>query len=109
MMARPCSLAQWLAERGLGEPWISEPGLHRQPGGMSKPAKRGALASLARRNAEHAHARTLAIMDYQAALARGEVREPTRRERLEAAAKGHPDNPSVQAARRLLAKLDQAA
>jgi transketolase len=42
--------------------------------------------------------------EYQAKLAAGELRHPTRRESLEKTAAGHPDNESVQAARRLLAK-----
>ena len=47
---------------------------------------------------------------YEAAIARGEIRSPkslSRRERLELTAAGHPDNPSVQAARRLLAQAQQ--
>jgi len=45
---------------------------------------------------------------YAAAVARGEIRSPqslSRRERLELTAAGHPDNPSVQAARRILAQM----
>jgi len=44
--------------------------------------------------------------EFEARLAAGAIRLYTRRERLERTAAGHPDNPSVQAARRLLTKLD---
>jgi hypothetical protein len=41
---------------------------------------------------------------YREAVARGDIREPTSDESLAATAAGHPDNLSVQAARRVLAK-----
>lgn len=41
-------------------------------------------------------------------IAAGEIREPTRLEKLRTVAAGHPDNPSVQAARRILARMTQA-
>ena len=42
--------------------------------------------------------------EYEAAVEAGDVRPPTRIERLKATANGHPDNASVQAARRILSK-----
>lgn len=49
--------------------------------------------------------REAAYREYYAAVDSGEivVSKPSRIERLRATAAGHPDNPSVQAARRLLA------
>lgn len=42
--------------------------------------------------------------EYDLRVSRGEIRPPTRIEELQRIARGHPDNPSVQAARRLLRK-----
>lgn len=105
-VARPLSFEQFTAERGT-EPFVSEPGMHRTPGGLSGPAQRSALAGLARRNEENAQQRDALRSEYDARVESGEIRQPTRREELEARAQGHPDNPSVQASQRLLAKMDQ--
>lgn len=48
--------------------------------------------------------RSKGVEAYTKALENGEIREPTRIERLRATAKGHPDNASVQAARNILKK-----
>lgn len=44
------------------------------------------------------------VAAYREAIAKGEIREPTRIEKLRAAAAGHEDNAATHAARRLLAK-----
>lgn len=44
--------------------------------------------------------------EFDRRLASGEFRLPTRRERLEAIASGHPDHESVKAAKRLLSQMD---
>ena len=49
-------------------------------------------------------ARDAARALYRAAIAQGEIREATREERLAITAAGHDDNPSTQAARRVIAK-----
>jgi len=51
-------------------------------------------------------ARDAARALYRAALQRGEIRAPTARESILATAAGHPDNPSTQAAIRVLAKRE---
>lgn len=54
--------------------------------------------------AEYQERRAAAKAEYAALVSRGEVRPPTFLERALDAAKGHPDNSSTQAARRILAK-----
>lgn len=68
---------------------------------MLRPVNEQADALLARRDALR--------MQYAEAVERGDVRPPTRLERLQAAAAGHPDLPATQAARRILARMGEAA
>lgn len=60
-----------------------------------------------RRLSEQAANSAAASAAWQEALSRGLVREPSHDEKLEATASGHPDNPSVQAAQRVLEKRRQ--
>jgi hypothetical protein len=65
-----------------------------------------------RRLAELQNQRAAGIDQYRRAIEAGEILPPatlTARERLELKAQGHDDLPSVQAARRLLAKMDAIA
>ena len=57
-----------------------------------------------RKLAELQAARDETVRRYKAAIASGEIREPTSLEQLAAAANGHSDNLSTQAAMRVLAK-----
>ena len=68
---------------------------------MMRPVNEQADALLARRDA----LRT----EYADAVECGDVRPPTRMERLRAKAAGHPDNAATQAARRILARMEGAA
>ena len=54
--------------------------------------------------AAHAEKRAAARNEYEALVAAGKVRPPTNVEKLLRTATGHPDNASVQAARRVLTK-----
>lgn len=65
-----------------------------------------------KRLAELQDQRAAGLEQYRQAIERGEILPPatlTARERLELKAQGHPDLPSVQAAKRLLEKMDQRA
>lgn len=55
--------------------------------------------------------RDATVERYRAAVARGEVTDPgsNRIERLLRTARGHPDNPSVQAARRIVERMGYGA
>ena len=68
---------------------------------MLRPVNEQADALLARRDALRTQ--------YADAVERGDVRPPTRLERLQAAALGHPDLQATQAARRILARMGEAA
>lgn len=97
----------WLARQGASRMDLGDPAIHRQPGGTPK-----SIAKNAQNQARKDHAliarRTELREQYEELVRVGEIRPPTRLERLAAIAKGHPDNPSVQAARRLLAKHTQS-
>ena len=78
----------YLAMHGCGMCDLGEPALHRLPGLSDGRRKRDRLRA-----------------EYRLLVQRGLYRAPTRIERLQAIAGGHPDNPSVQAARRLIQKM----
>lgn len=77
---------------------------HIHAGLRSKPTTKTYQRWYDRRLAELSAARDATEAAYRAAVAAGAVREPTVLERLHATAAGHPDNPSVAAAQRVLAK-----
>jgi len=106
-MARSISLASFLAERGLGAVWFSEPALHRSSENISPGQRRRQLARFETQAAEYAENRRAAVQAYLASVESGEIEQPnlSHAERLTLTASGHPDNPSVQAAQRLLAKI----
>jgi hypothetical protein len=70
----------------------------------TKTYKRWHRAELERLKTRRDEMREEAGRLYVKAIESGEVREPTRRERLSITASGTPDNPSVRAARNLLKK-----
>jgi len=82
---------------------FGEPALHRQPRATPKQIAARARAQCVKDQATAEHRERLRD-EYAAKVASGEIRPPTRHERLIATARGHEDNESVQAARRLLAR-----
>ncbi|MES1933281.1 hypothetical protein T35B1_11757 [Salinisphaera shabanensis T35B1] len=88
---------------------LGEAALHKAHSRQSRRQRQRQLDAQQQRDQEWAVRRSQARDDYAAMIASGEIRKPTRRERLERTAQGHPDNPSVQAARRLLAQMDASA
>jgi len=93
---------QYLATHGAGFMEGAEPGLHKNiPEGA---AKERAIARQQKEMAANNVRREELRQEYQAKVASGEIRPPTRNESLLATARGNPDNASVQAARRLLEK-----
>ncbi len=96
----------FLEAHGAGMADLGDPSLHRLPGLHDHhPARLSAI----RRQAAADHAwqerRQALRREYAEQVARGAIRPPTRTERLLATAQGHPDNASVQAARRLLGRM----
>jgi hypothetical protein len=97
------SLDQFLGLRQAPNVLEDHGGL-RYPNGISKAERRRIHQRLQKRMAE------LTVRDdlraeYELLVEEGVIRPPTRLERLERTARGHPDNDSVQAARRILAGL----
>ena len=95
---------QYLERHGLGMAALGDVSLHRQPGGTPK-----SIAAAAKRQSQRDYAwqraRERLRQEYAEKVAEGSVRPPTRHERLRRAASGNPDNPSTQAARRVLARM----
>jgi hypothetical protein len=101
--AKPVSRDSFMAQQGAASMGHSEPALHRLPG-VKDNRKQELIARQAEKATEWQSKRDTASTQYDEAVQRGEVREPTRIERLATAAGGHPDNESTQAAIRLLSK-----
>jgi hypothetical protein len=101
--AKPVSRESFMAQQGAASMGHSEPALHRLPG-VKDNRKQELIAGQAEKATEWQSKRDTASTQYDEAVQRGEVREPTRIERLATAAGGHLDNESTQAAIRLLSK-----
>lgn len=101
------SLDEYLGERGLSFP-VSDFMLDkiRLPHGLTSRAEKRLHkeADIARN--DYSRRRIAAINDYNTKVENGEIRKPTRIEALLKTAHGHEDNPSVQAARRILKKRE---
>ena len=96
----------YLAMHGCGMCDLGEPALHRLPGLSDGRRKRDELIRRqAQKDCEWQAKRDRLRAEYRLLVQRGLYRAPTRIERLQAIAGGHPDNPSVQAARRLIQKM----
>lgn len=102
--ARPkrMNLTQYAAMLGL--PTSHDVESHIHAGLRSKPTTKSYQRWFDARLAELQSGRDEAVRRYWEAVACGEIRAETQGERLEGTAAGHPDNPSVQAARRVLEK-----
>jgi hypothetical protein len=102
---RAMTVAEFATERGLV--WHAEVDGHLHAGLRAAGQPKTYHRWFARRLKELQDAREATRQAYAAAVASGEIQPPTEHDRLEATAAGHPDNPSVQAARRLLEKKRQ--
>lgn len=99
------SLDQFLASRGVDAP-ISDFMIDKLkiPHGLTaRQEQQFHKEAEAARNAYH-NKRDAAIEEYERLVAEGKIRKPTVTEEYLQKAHGHPDNPSVQAARRSLLK-----
>lgn len=88
----------------LGVPGFLEDHSFFTPGARSKAATRRRNKMLQEQSARIMRSRDAARDAFNEMLESKEIQLMTRLEKLQETAKGHPDNPSVQAARRLLAK-----
>lgn len=83
---------------------IGEPALHVQVGASQKDRDKRAKAQWIRDGKIIARREELR-REYDERVSAGEIRTPSRTERYIAAANGHPENESTQAARRILKKM----
>ena len=105
-MAEPLDLDQYLGKLGLATT-PAEHGFLRATASMSGIALKRAQVRSANALEAYGRKRAAAVERYNALVTAGEIRPLTRLEKLETLADGHLDNPSTQAARRLLAKHRQ--
>ena len=97
------SFEDYAVRNGAGRSLFGEAGLHKR-GNMSDAAHKRAVAQMIAKDTALADRRVQLLKTYQERQDRGEGREPSRRERMVEKASGHPDLPSVQAARRICQK-----
>lgn len=94
---------QFAASRGASAWEGTRPDLDRQPRSTDKERKRNAEKVLADMRA-NAKLRETLKTEYNALVQQGKIKTPSRFEELIKKARGHEDNPAVQAARRVLEK-----
>lgn len=99
------SLDEFLGRRGLGSP-VSDFNLDkgRLPRSETLRQRESRQRAAQQAQAEHEAKRIAATAEYNRLVTSGQLRAPTRIESLMKTAKGHSDNPAVQAARRALDK-----
>lgn len=96
---------EYLGAKGLSRLGFGDVALHRMPRMNEQNKTRKRLIEKQRQKDEsYQSRRDAARAEYAQKKAAGEIREPSREERLAAIASGHEDNAQVQAARRLLEK-----
>jgi len=92
----------------MGTPnFLEDHGGFRYPNGISKAERRRQERRIRERLELVTTRRASARQMYDWLCSTGEVRPPTRREHLERTAAGHDDNPAVQAARRVLRRMEE--
>jgi len=84
---------------------MGECALHKANSRISRKQWNRMIKGQLSRDIELAKKRETTRKEFERLKDRGEIREPTRIERLKITASGHPDNESVQAARRILGRM----
>lgn len=106
MLPVVCTEEQYLARHGVGRDRIGDAGLHKTHTRFSKKQWDKKLQHQSEIDTEVIKKRDALREQYRQKVAAGELRPPTRIERLQSIAAGHPDNEAVQAARRILASME---
>ena len=97
---------EFLSRNGASRSGFGEPALHRLPGESPGNANRERNLNRQKlKDRELANLRETLRSTFEEKVSLGEIRLPTRIERLTSTASGHDDLESVQAARRILAKM----
>lgn len=103
---RVIDLEGYLAERGAGRQCYGDVALHRSSERISEASWQRLVEAQRVKDAILTEQRRGLTEVYHELVAAGTLRPPTARERWEAAASGDPDRSDVQAAKRILAKID---
>ena len=91
---------EYLVSRGYENPFYSVPTTRK--GNLRPQHQQNLLSSISiTRSNKYEAERNVLKEEYRAMLSRGEIRQPTKTERIIKAANGHPDLESTQAARRM--------
>lgn len=106
MTPKVMTLVQFAVERGLTT--TADVQAHIHAGLRSMPTSKTYARWNKQKLEQLQDERDATAVAYRAAIAAGEIQEPkqTGLDALREKAAGHPDNPSVQAAKRLLAKME---
>ena len=99
------SLDEYLIEKGYDSPWDYQDDMIIGGHKLTKKETERIFDAIHKNQEEYTKARNQHIKDYGAKLDAGEIRKPTHLESAIRKAQGHSDNPSVQAARRMVAKM----
>lgn len=99
------SESQYLASKGLGSP-VSDYNVDKMriPHGETARQKKKRLAEAERAGQDYYNRRQAAKAEYKKLVESGKIKQPGKYDDLIRTARGHEDNPSVQAARRTLKK-----
>ena len=102
---RTMSEQEFLASKGVGMV-VSDYNIDKMriPHGETARQKKKRIAEAAQAGANYSAKRQAAREEYKQLVGAGKIQKPGKYDELIKTAKGHPDNPSVQAARRLLKK-----
>jgi len=101
--AKVMSFEDFAAQRGA-QLWSVDPGMTRYPRGRSNAQERQNRKKIQRETVQNIIDREAARAEYDGLVRSGQVRPPNYTETLIRSARGHPDNESTQAARRLLTR-----
>ena len=101
MAVKTISYEHFAAQHGAGRSSIGDAALHRSSNTKSQQTHRRQVLAQAEKDWQIIAKRGQIQIEYDRLVATGEIRTPTAKEELIARANGHPDNESVQAARRI--------
>ena len=95
---------EYLAVHGGSRQGFGDSALHKNRGGASDKAWTKIVDAQAKKDRELMDLREKLRAEYAEKVAKGEIRPPSRMEKLISTAQGSPDREDVQAARRILDK-----
>lgn len=98
---------EYLSSKGFAFMGYTEAGMHVSNSNVSNRQKKQNVELVQSRAREYDNKRAELRKEYNNLVKQGKMRAPTNYERILMKSKGNPDNPDVQAAKRLLEKYKQ--